>query len=439
LRVPTIAPMGLFDSLGSTGGQSKPPTTTTSGGLFGSAPSSNPSGGLFGNDKPSTSIFAQPVPPLEPKQSIFNQTAPQQQQMPSEGGDSIGDNNGQTAYFNTLLEKNKKRTRDAEKEGYVGGGMPKLELGLGDISRRVRELGGVGGSARADPKADSKAHYLLAASGVNPGSALRDLNTFSPAAGAPAIPQDPEWDPDSHKYVEQLQQQTTLKMIAEGLERAHRNFDAYLEDHVDINWEEQRRKVYEHFGLATRTTDGMPGASYYNAGATGTFGRSAKKSRANGASLANRSVFGASGIQKSVIGTPGKGAGNAQLFSESSEKGNIVPPVQDDRFVLERQGKFARKVQHLNESRLIDKDTYQILREFQSVESDQSGSSPPELTNAYNALIEMVGEGKDGKKVKQRQFRDDYLEDSPHSSKTSAMKKTILDGAKRALETKYVP
>ena len=187
----------------------------------------------------------------------------------------------------------------------------------------------------------------------------------------------PEWDPDSHKYVEQLQQQLTLKMITEGIERAHRNFDAYLEEHVDINWEAQRKKVYEHFGLTPRDTNRDPGsATNATPGEKGTFGRSSRRGRAtnkdrSGQSTLGRSAFGQSGMQKSVIGTPAVGAGNMQVFGDDTEKTAAVPP-QEDRFSREKQGRFAEKVQQLNEARLQE-IFYPILQEFLDVEGFPCG------------------------------------------------------------------
>ena len=66
------------------------------------------------------------------------------------------ENEFRPGYFNSLLEKNKKRTREAE--GGAGlGEIPSLQLGLGDIARRVRELGGSGPQINGRGGTDSKA------------------------------------------------------------------------------------------------------------------------------------------------------------------------------------------------------------------------------------------------------------------------------------------
>ena len=209
---------------------------------------------------------------------------------------------------------------------------------------------------------------------MNPGTTIRDLNAFnSHLPTSQTAPLPPEWDPDSHKYVEQLQQQMTLKMISDGIDRAQRNFDNYIQEHVDINWDAQRKKVYEHFGLANRRPDESLGVGdSASPGDTGSFGRSSRRGRGlagnkSGQGSPGRSVFGHSGMQKSVIGTPAVGAGNIQIFGETPSKA-AAPLVQEDRLLRERQAKFAEKVQKLNESRLREV-FYPVLKEFLSVEA----------------------------------------------------------------------
>ena len=280
----------------------------------------------------------------------------------------------QPAYFDNLLEKGRKRAHDAD-GGPGFRDLPSLQLGLGDIAKKVRELGNVGTQTHRGGAAD--AHYLLAASGINPGTTRRDLDFLAvqtPTIAHGKLP--PKWDPDTHKYVEQLQQQSTLRMISEGLERAQRNFEAYLEENVDINLELQRKKIYEHFGLMPK--HGEASNDLVNsAGVKGSFGKSArsgwaKNAKRLGQSNLNRSIFGQSSVQKSVIGTPGVGSGNATLFADVAENNAAAAAVQDDRFMREKQRKFAEKVQILNRARL-EETPYPVLDELKSVESQPGG------------------------------------------------------------------
>lgn len=223
---------------------------------------------------------------------------------------------------------------------------------------------------------DQSRHYLLAASGVNPGTTQRELESLGnhSTSNKPIPPTD--WDPDSHKYVEQLQQQSTLKMISEGMERAHRNFNAYLETNVDINWDEQRRKIYQHFGLTPKGADSLADStSYASPGGKGGFGKSSRRGKSSNVdqSGTSRNGFGLSGMQKSVIGTPGVGSGNAQLFADTTENKSLAPiPLQDDRSVRDKQTRYAERVQRLNEARL-QQLSFPILEDFASVEVGVGG------------------------------------------------------------------
>ena len=308
-------------------------------------------------------------------------------------------------------------------------------------------------------------HYLLAASGVNPGTTLRDLSSFNVQTGTTIPVQHPsEWEPDSHKYVEQLQQRLTEKMIEDGIQRVNRNFEAYLEENIDINWEAQRKKIYEHFGLTPKGGDALSNSTIFsNLGNTGGFGKSSRRGRGvnldrseNGAS--NRSILGRSGMQRSVIGNLGVDTGNATLFGDNEDTSSTAP-LQESRSLREKQARFAGKVLQLNAARL-EGSFYPVLQEFAVVES-QSGEevvtvttltnilanrqqTPSQLIDAYRALIEITAENPNADTVshpdaiRERQYTDDYLDETPNSPKTMRIKKRILEGSRKALEKQYV-
>jgi len=357
--LPDSSAGNLFGSSQSLGGLGSSAQQQTSGGGL---------GGLFQTSKPAAS-------------SLFASQAPQQQQQAQNGQQPNGQQQGglakasQPAYFSNLLEKGRKRAH-GDDEGAGFEDLPSLQFGLGDIARKVRELGGVGSQIQGSNAVDSKAHYLLAASGVNPGTTLRDLKSLNaqPSTTSNSQPST-DWDPDTSKYVNQLQQQSTLKMISEGIERAHRNFDTFLEENVDINWEVQRKKIYEHFGLVSRANDRLDDfADSVNPAGSGSFGKSSRRANAGraGQSTLNRSIFGKSSLQKSVIGTPGVGSGNAALFAQEAEKNGTGPAIQDDPFLREKELKFADKVHNLNYARMQGSD-YPLLQEFSYVESQPGG------------------------------------------------------------------
>ena len=457
----------LFPSLGDEQkpilfGSSQPQQQTSSagGGLFGtiSASRAQPqqTSILFGaaqnsvatTQPASLSLFPpQPQPQQQNNQSEQAAQAQQVGQQPR-----AGQVTSQPAYFDNLLEKGRKRTHNAD-----GGpglrDLPSLQLGLGDIAKQVRELGNIDAQAQRGRAAD--AHYLLAASGINPGTTRRDVDSLSvqaPTSGSSHLPT--QWDPDTHNYVEQLQQQSTLRMISEGLERAQRNFDAYIQENVDINWEYQRNRIYEHFGLMPKNGEASDDLAN-GSNVKGSFGKSTRRGWTNkttrpGKSTLNRSIFGQSSVQKSVIGTPGAGSRNATLFADVAEKSLSAPAVQEDRLMREKQRKFAEKVQLLNRARL-DEVSYPVLQELKGVESqpgaevstrafkshsliDWTNQSPKQLADSYDALMEIVGETS----AKERQFANEYLDEVQNSARSMSIRKRIIDGSRRCLEKSYV-
>ncbi|KAM0800284.1 Nup93/Nic96-domain-containing protein [Usnea florida] len=417
---------------------------TAGGGLFGSVSASQTQpqqtssffGGAqnnVGTTQPTApSLLAPQVQPQQ-QQNLSGPPAQGQQQQQagqqSQGGQVIA----QPAYFDNLLEKGKKRVREAD-GGSDFNDLPSLQLGLGDISRRVRELG----TAGRNQVGNSSAHYLLAASGVGSGTTQRYLDSLAvqqPTSENLQLYSD--WDPNTHKYVEQLQQQSTLRMISEGLERAQRNFDVFLEENVDINWELQRKKIYEHFGLTPRVGEASDDL-VSTPGIKRKFGMTTRRREKHnadrpGQSTLNRSLFGQSSLEKSVIGAPGVGPRNASLFADIAEKNAPAPTIQDDRFMRDKQRKFAEKVQMLNRARLAE-TSFAVLQELKSVESQPGGESPKQLADSYDALVQIVGESE----AKERQFADEYLDEVPNSAKSVNIRKRIIDGSRRYLEKSFL-
>ena len=293
----------------------------------------------------------------------------------------------------------------------------------------------------------STRHYLLAASGVNLGATRRDLDSLAnqPAVNA-SLTQAPDWDPDTHKYVEQLQQRQTARMVQEGLEQAQKRFDAFLEEHVDINWDLQRKRIYQHFGLTSRDEDEDDDlATPYG---KGSFGHSVRKSKfgknqSPSKSTMSRSIFGQSGLQKSVIGSPGAGSGNATIFADVSEKNGTTAQNSDDRYLRDKQRRYAGKVQALNQARLRrarirdgtrqQQPSYPILQEFLSLEDQPGGDTPKQIADAYKALMHIVKEGA----AQERQYADDYLDEMPNSARSIRIRKQIINGSRQSLEKTF--
>ncbi|KAE8449187.1 hypothetical protein EG329_008354 [Mollisiaceae sp. DMI_Dod_QoI] len=441
---PANAP-GMFSGLG-LGGSSKPTTTNTSspfGGLGQTSQASTTAAPTFGGTTtsgapPGGSVFG-PGPTINPTSqapagsSLFGASASTTQPAQQQNGQN-------TAYFDAILEKSRKRAH-AES---IADDLPQLQLGLGDLRQRIKRVG----AGAQGQTADSRGHYLLRASGVNPGEAIRDLNQLNAAASRAERPQPQEpQDVDVETYLTNLQTQTTLSMISDGLSRSVRDFDAFLEDNVELEWDAQRKRIYSHFGIRPKETTVGKGSFAASVGeSNGAFGRSRRSkapgltgSRLNGSP--GGSTFGRSALQKSVIGAAGPvGAGHQPLFADVEKKmeaSGVSVTGPHDRFQRDKESKYAERVQNLNFARL-QRRPYPVCSEFADVVNLSPDQHGADLIKAYRALIEIVGEDPEAKEwseertARERKYAADYLGENPAA--TLSMKKRILRGGVRCLE-----
>lgn len=437
-------PAASGSSLFSGFGQPKPAQQTSSG-LFGNTSQpQQPATSLFGAttatqaqpQQQTTSLFSNPTPATQ------QNTAPQASQPATQNGQPTQPSTQQSgAYFDTLLEKSRTRAHgDTTLDE-----LPSLQLGLGDLRERIKKF--VPSSADRGTS-DGRAHYLLAASGVDPTNALRDLSYFdSQSRKAQAAQPTVQADTDVESYIANLRTQTTLSMIAEGLSRSVRDFDTFLEENTSIEWETQRKRVYQHFGIKPRTDDAYTkhGASLGRStgSESGGFGRSRRsKARLSVGPKGSQSGFSRLAMHKSVIGSVGPVGSMQRLpFADSESKSNAFQPdgATTGRTMRMKEAKFVEKVQSLNVARLHN-EAYPLLHSFSDVEGQNGGEHTDHILAAYSALIEVVGEKPKSRGAtepgvpKERQFAKAWTEDAPNSSSAIDLKKRIIAGAGRYLE-----
>ncbi|KAI1781053.1 Nup93/Nic96-domain-containing protein [Hypoxylon cercidicola] len=348
-----------------------------------------------------------------------------------------------TGYFDTLLSKSKKQ---ASEQSPLED-LPSLHLGLGDLRQRLRKLG-----PQTGPLQQDRARYILAASGVEPAAAVRDLNEFDVRIGSrverPASAHATA-DIDVDAYLSNLQAKTTLSMIADGLERSARDFDNFLEDNITMEWEAQRKRIYEHFGIKTDdgSAEGASGAPGRESQAG--FGRSrrtAKASRSPAPGI-KASTFGRSNLQKSVIGTPSKIGAHEPEFTDVQDTTRSTGALNgaasiDDRYLRDKQAVLAGEIRELNLAR-IAKEPYPILHRLSKVAQDSTDGHAHSLGDAYQAAIAIVGENPDAETfagdatARERQFKNQYLDPNEKSPASLEMRKRILHGANAFLEKKF--
>jgi nuclear pore complex protein Nup93 len=429
---------GIFGSASNTQAQIQ------TGGLFGSAATTQPQAQTGGN---SFTGFGSAQAQQQGTGSVLG--AQQQQQDGSSAlGTSTTQPQQQNAYFDTILERSRKRALGET----MDGDFPQLQLGLGDLRERIKRLA----SSKPDQNIDGRAHYLLAGSGVDPGAAVRDLNQFTitTTKADRSQPQDVS-DTDIEGYLANLQTQTTLSMISDSLAQSVRDFDAFLEENVTMEWDAQRKRIYQHFGIKPR--DSVAGGSSFAASTSEPAGAFGKSRRNKAASLAGSrtptatkpsrdGTFVKFNGHKSVIGVAGPLAGgNQPLFADvekSMEANGILVPGLSDRFQREKQNRLAEKVQNLNEARL-QKRCYPILHEFSDAAKLSPETHTEKLICAYGALIEIIQENpeiqqlSDPLAVKERQFAVGYLDETANSPRNQDIRRKILHGSARYLEKQF--
>lgn len=417
----TSAPSGggLFGSAATT-------SAPSGGGLFGTAstaaPSSNPLGGstLFGAGTSTTQPNAS---------SAFGQSQPAQG---IQQGDQQNAGQKQTrdgAYFNSLLERQKKKAKlQPSDPSFRRSQLPNFNMDLGDLARRAQELGGRGVGPEV---ADSRAHYLLAGSGVAPGRSFRGFMATEDDAvpEASAVTSDHVFE--TEVYTRNLQAKGRDAVIRENMEKVYREVDAYIEQTLGVDFEDQKQRIMKHFGLISDDED--LGAT----GQTSSFGNTTTRGQGlTGTSQPARSVFGRSGLNKSIIGNAGSTNGTSSFFKSSTvptQSGSLLRG-QTARDLRDKERLFVEQVENFNNARLPprNKAPFPIMERFGEVEANAGGDSPPQLADAYKALREITGE-HGSSPVPERHFAPVYAHSSTAGT-PEALRKQILDGSRTHLE-----
>lgn len=443
---------------------SQPAAASTGGGLFGGASTAKPAtGGLFGA---STTQPAASQPAAG--NSLFGATQTQTQGQDANkglfstlGGQSTNNNNNaqnqnqnqqamaaepapaNPAYFDQLLERGRKRQTEERITPF--GELPTLELGLADISRKVRNMGQGGPSAGLSRGGDARAHYLLSASGVNTGQALRDLERLADE-GIPqvATSEQAASNVTGVRFDLARRHHDDFQAMVDGrVQKAQDDFNKMIEEKLDgVDWAAQHQRIYEHFGLKKPQGMDTSARESFGRSETGAFGRTSRKSRF-GTSTAGKS-FGVPGLSRSVIGAPGARGARQSQFADVQEKlpADGMRVVPEDRILRMKQTKYAERVKELNIARIQER-AYPLLNKFADVESEPSGEDNTMLVHAFKALAEITGEdaSKDSwaepGAIKPRQYARDYLDETPNAKGPSSIRSRIINGSRAFLEKSY--
>lgn len=345
--------------------------------------------------------------------------------------DNLGKSqNREPAHFSSLLERQKKKARlsTIEQNGRLNS-LPSVNMDLGDLARKAQELGSRSGGANQST-IDSRAHYLLAGSGVSPGKAYKDFQALdSEAPGFDRLATSSLVD-DRDTYLRSLQTKGREAMMRESMERVYRDIDTYIEQSLGIDFQEQQQRIMEHFGLIPRSDKtGAETPSKASFART----RSVRKP----AESTSRSVFGRSALEKSMIGAAGANAGTTSFFGgDNGAAPTALHKLQTMRDLRDKERLFVEKVQQLNQIRLQEKP-FPIMQHFQQVEHAAGGDSPKQLSDAYIALQEITDENNAENHLKERQYAPAYLNENSNAQDSIKLRKQILEKSRTYLEKAF--
>ena len=293
-------------------------------------------------------------------------------------------------------------------------------MDLGDLARRAQEIGGRGAAASSH-LADSRAHYLLAGSGVSPGKAYREFQSLDRDDTAVNRPVTNDTAVETETYIRNLRTKGRDAVMRENIDRVYREVDSYIEQTLGIDFEEQKLRIMKHFGLMSDEDDGQASPSD-----KGSFGRTMGTPK--GSFSGSRSAFGRSGPGKSIIGTPGGQNGSSSFFkSDYSSNAGALMRGQAARDLREKERAFVQQVEALSKARLEDKP-FQLMKNFGQIEKQHGGDGPAQICEAYEALQEIT---KEATSAKERKFAADYAN---NHTRSDTLDQQILAGSKTYLE-----
>ena len=319
--------------------------------------------------------------------------------------------NRDPAYFRSVLERQNKKgrgTRDGI--GARPSQLPELNMDLGDLARRAQEIG----SKTLEPTragADSRAHYLLAGAGVTPGKAYRDFQAY--AKDDEEIVHRPiDYDEEaSRRYIRDLSTKGRDVLAQEAIDRVYREVDAFIKETLNIDFEAEQKKIMEHFGIVPRSEDAVesdfrasPGARG-SPGPRGSFAQSTRATKGldHSGKISTRSIFGRSGMKRSMIGDPAAVSTTAFLGEDKESTMSPLLKGQTMRDLRDKEQKYVSEVQNLNTARL-NGHPYPIIHRFAQVEAASKGESPRQIAEGFMALAEIAKETPDSP-IKERSMR----------------------------------
>lgn len=155
-----------------------------------------------------------------------------------------------------------------------------------------------------------------------------------------------------------------MSSIEEGMQRISRDFDAFVARNVTNEWDKQKERIFEHFGLYPKSEGDVLGAGSFS---TSTFSRSVRAGGGPQGNISGSTSVWVRSAATSILGKPVQAA-TGFIFTDvdPSRQLSISRPIQA------RQQNYAVVVRHLNEARLVGAP-FPILHKFEETTANSGG------------------------------------------------------------------
>ncbi|ANB14289.1 linker nucleoporin NIC96 [Sugiyamaella lignohabitans] len=341
-----------------------------------------------------------------------------------------------------------------------------IQLGLSEIRKRAQKL-----REHYVDDNDTKAHYLLAGSGVNAEDIASELQSivFHQNLETTTFTAN---EPDLDYYLRAKKEENILASIEESVRSAGREFDLYLAGNVTLDWETRKRQICSHFGLVAKSSGGAAGASGSVSGNStrnlrqsslrrssgiGASSTTPKKAATNG-SIAHS--WGRATLGRLVLGPSGgndadgeftdvdfiqwRRTGNAADYAEGNvgEYDSETSSLANSSSVNSATKRYAHVVTQLNEARL-DNRPFAIASAFSSViQNSAADTKSQQMHDAWKILGYISGEQDSVSRrttpITIRKYARAHIDsDKINSTDAVELRRRIVSGSRRYLEEQF--
>ncbi|KAK9454541.1 Nup93/Nic96-domain-containing protein [Dipodascopsis uninucleata] len=320
-------------------------------------------------------------------------------------------------------------------------GLGSIQLGIHDIISQIHHL-----REKAAPQgaadAGTKAHYLLASSGINAEDIAQDLDSVDLRTSVDPIVFSSDTDVDG--YLRYRREENIVASIEDSIRQTVQKFDSLVAQSVRLDWNYEKLLICEHFGLVPRGTAASLkaelGISTDNAG---NIPLSADLDGIGHTRLGHGSRGQTAGWKKSSLGRSVLGPISGQLeFPDvggidtvgpsGAVSGAVPQPLQQQQQQQTRQQRYAAVVNLLNTHRLEGRNFKPIEVFAEVAKSLGMDTRTQQLYDAWQ-ILHLVIPNNSG----ERKFAKTYCESAPDSTDAIKIRQMIARGSRKYLENQF--